>query len=78
MLLHNFRPGGMERLGLGYADLEARNPRLVYAGGFAFDESGPMAGMPGQDMLAQSFSGFAMSGLEDGEPPRISNTPVID
>jgi crotonobetainyl-CoA:carnitine CoA-transferase CaiB-like acyl-CoA transferase len=51
---------------------------LVYAVGFAFGESGPMAGMPGRDMLAQSFSGFAMSGLEDGEQPWISNTPVID
>jgi crotonobetainyl-CoA:carnitine CoA-transferase CaiB-like acyl-CoA transferase len=78
VLLHNFRPGVMERLGLGYADLEKRNPRLIYAAGFAFGESGPMADLPGQDMLAQSFSGFAMSGVEEGGRPRLGNTPVID
>jgi crotonobetainyl-CoA:carnitine CoA-transferase CaiB-like acyl-CoA transferase len=78
VLLHNFRPGVMERLGLGYAELEKRNPRLVYAVGYAFGESGPMAELPGQDMLAQSASGFAMSGVEEGGEPRLSNTPIID
>ena len=78
VLLHNFRPGVMERLGLGYADLEKRNPRLVYAVGYAFGESGPMAELPGQDMLAQSASGFAMSGVEEGGEPKLSNTPIID
>jgi crotonobetainyl-CoA:carnitine CoA-transferase CaiB-like acyl-CoA transferase len=78
VLLHNFRPGVMERLGLGYNDLEPRNPRLIYAGGFAFGDSGPMASFPGQDMLAQSFSGFAMSGRGADEAPQIANPPVMD
>jgi crotonobetainyl-CoA:carnitine CoA-transferase CaiB-like acyl-CoA transferase len=78
VLLHNFRPGVMERLGLGFPDLEKRNPRLVYAAGFAFGESGPMADLPGQDMLAQSFSGLAMSGVEAGMAPRLNNTPMVD
>lgn len=78
VLLHNFRPGVMERLGLGYEQLAEHNPRLIYAAGFAFGETGPLASMPGQDMLAQAYSGFALSGVADGDPPRISNTPVID
>jgi crotonobetainyl-CoA:carnitine CoA-transferase CaiB-like acyl-CoA transferase len=78
VLLHNFRPGVMERLGLGYEQLAEHNPRLVYAAGFAFGETGPLASMPGQDMLAQAYSGFALSGVADGDPPKISNTPVID
>jgi crotonobetainyl-CoA:carnitine CoA-transferase CaiB-like acyl-CoA transferase len=78
VLLHNFRPGVMERLGLGFDDIHRRNPRLIYAAGSAFGESGPMADLPGQDMLAQSFSGLAMSGVEPGESPRLNNTPVVD
>ncbi len=78
VVIHNFRPGVMERLGLGWEALEQRNPRLVYAAGFAFGETGPMARMPGQDMLAQAYSGLARSGLSDDETPRLSNTPVID
>ncbi len=78
VLLHNFRPGVMEKLGLGYEDLARRNPGLVYAVGYGFGKEGPMAALPGQDLLAQSFSGFAMSGVEKGETPRFSNSPVID
>jgi crotonobetainyl-CoA:carnitine CoA-transferase CaiB-like acyl-CoA transferase len=78
VLIHNFRPGVMERLGLGWEELEERNPRLVYAAGFAFGPTGPMAHMPGQDMLAQAYSGLARSGLADDEVPRLSNAPVID
>jgi crotonobetainyl-CoA:carnitine CoA-transferase CaiB-like acyl-CoA transferase len=78
VLLHNFRPGVMERLGLGFAEIHSRNPRLIYAAGFAFGESGPIADLPGQDMLAQSFSGLAMSGVEPGETPRLNNTPAVD
>jgi crotonobetainyl-CoA:carnitine CoA-transferase CaiB-like acyl-CoA transferase len=78
VLIHNFRPGVMERLGLGYAELEQRNPRLVYAGGYAFGETGPMSKFPGQDMLSQSFSGFVMSGRDGSEPPQLSNPPLMD
>jgi crotonobetainyl-CoA:carnitine CoA-transferase CaiB-like acyl-CoA transferase len=78
VLIHNFRPGVMERLGLGYADLEKRNPGLVYAGGYAFGETGPMSKFPGQDMLSQAFSGFVMSGRDGSEAPRLSNPPLMD
>ncbi len=78
VLLHNFRPGVMERLGLGFDDIHRRNRRLIYAAGSAFGDGGPMADLPGQDMLAQSFSGLAMSGVGPGETPRLSNTPIVD
>lgn len=78
VLIHNFRPGVMERLGLDYAELEKRNPRLIYAGGFAFGENGPMSKYPGQDMLSQAFSGFAMSGRDPSAPPQLSNPPLMD
>lgn len=78
VIMHNFRPGVMERLGLGYAELSARNPRLVYAAGFGFGESGPLASRPGQDMLAQAFSGLARGGLEEEEPPHLTNSPIVD
>jgi len=78
VLLHNFRPGVMEHLGLGYEEVSKRNPRIVYAVGYAFGAEGPLTGMPGQDMLAQSMSGFAMNGVEPGDRPRLTATPVVD
>ncbi|WP_407175404.1 CaiB/BaiF CoA transferase family protein [Bradyrhizobium sp. STM 3562] len=78
VLMHNFRPGVMERLGLGYRALSARNPRLIYAAGFGFGEAGPLADRPGQDMLAQAFSGLARGGLQSEQPPQLTNSPIVD
>lgn len=78
VLIHNFRPGVMERLGLGPYDALKLNPRLIYAVSTAFGEKGPLADLPGQDMLAQSLSGFALNGVPRGERPRLTSTPVID
>ncbi|QCM08358.1 CoA transferase (plasmid) [Agrobacterium tumefaciens] len=78
VVLHNFRPGVMERLGFGYEELEKLNPRIVYAVGYAFGDVGPMAHMPGQDMLAQAYSGLARSGLSDDQKPNLANSPYID
>lgn len=78
VLVHNFRPGAMERLGFGYEQVAARNPRLIYAVGYAFGATGPLAGLPGQDMLAQSLSGFALNGVEPGGQPRLTATPTVD
>lgn len=78
VLIHNFRPGVMERLGLGYDELAKRNPKLIFAGGYAFGQQGPMSKLPGQDMLAQAFSGFTMSGRDPDEQPKLNNTPLMD
>ncbi|MCK0754349.1 CaiB/BaiF CoA transferase family protein [Chromohalobacter japonicus] len=78
VLVHNFRPGAMERLGFGYEQVSAINPRLIYAVGYAFGATGPLAGLPGQDMLAQSLSGFALNGVEPEGNPRLTATPTVD
>jgi crotonobetainyl-CoA:carnitine CoA-transferase CaiB-like acyl-CoA transferase len=78
VLIHNYRPGVMERLGLGYGDLTKLNPRLVYAVATGFGEDGPIADRPAQDMIAQTFSGIAMAGVEENEPPRIMGSAAVD
>ncbi|RFU48438.1 CaiB/BaiF CoA-transferase family protein [Paraburkholderia sp. DHOC27] len=58
VLIHNFRPGVMERLGLGYEVVRDLNARLVYATVTGYGELGPWRDKPGQDLLAQSLSGL--------------------
>ncbi|MEM5317780.1 CaiB/BaiF CoA-transferase family protein [Paraburkholderia sp. JHI869] len=69
VLIQNFRPGVIERLGLGYEQARAINPRLVYAGVSGYGETGPWAGLPGQDLLAQSLSGITWLNGNDGDGP---------
>lgn len=77
-VVHNFRPGVMERLGLGYEQLRELNPRLVYASGSGYGPSGPWAERPGQDLLAQSVSGLAADNGPGDAAPVPSATPVVD
>ena len=78
VLLHNYRPGVLERLGFGYEALEAINPRLVYAAASGFGETGPLAGMAGQDFLIQSISGIAWKSTGGAGQPSFLNVPVAD
>ena len=57
VLIQNFRPGVIERIGLGYDAVRALNPRLVYATITGYGAAGPWATLPGQDLLAQARSG---------------------
>lgn len=69
VLIHNFRPGIMERLGIGWGEVSALNPRLIYAGVSGYGPEGPWRDRPGQDLLVQSLSGIAwLSGEGDGPP----------
>jgi CoA:oxalate CoA-transferase len=71
VVTENFSVGTMERLGLGYADLQRENPRLVYASITAFGQHGPYAAQRGYDMLAQAISGYmSITGFPDGPPTR--------
>jgi crotonobetainyl-CoA:carnitine CoA-transferase CaiB-like acyl-CoA transferase len=71
VLVENFRPGTAARLGLGYEQLSARNPRLVYASISGFGQDGPDAALPGYDAIAQARSGMmSVTGEPDGEPMR--------
>ncbi len=66
--VHNFRPGVMEKLGLGYEAFRAANPRIVYAGASAFGTKGPLGRKPGNDILAQAMSGLMSVTGEDDTP----------
>lgn len=69
VLTENFRVGVMERLGLGYAQLKAVNPQLIYCSITGYGRSGPMAGLGGFDLILQAFSGLiAATGEPDREP----------
>jgi crotonobetainyl-CoA:carnitine CoA-transferase CaiB-like acyl-CoA transferase len=69
VLIENYRPGVMERLGLGYEEAAKLNPRLVYCSLSAYDPDGPAREAPGQDLLIQALSGLAsLTGRGDGPP----------
>ena len=69
VVVQNFRPGVMDRLGYGYEDFARVNPRIIYASGSGYGESGPYLKRPGQDMLVQGITGLAsLTGLK-GQPP---------
>jgi crotonobetainyl-CoA:carnitine CoA-transferase CaiB-like acyl-CoA transferase len=65
VVVENFRPGVMGRLGLGYEDLRKINPRVIYAVGSGYGSDGPYSHLPGQDLLIQAISGLgANTGTE--------------
>lgn len=69
VIIENFRPGTLERWGLGYEALAADNPRLILARVTGFGQVGPAAGRPGFGTLAEAMSGFAaLTGEPDGPP----------
>ena len=69
VVLQNFRPGVMDRLGFGYEDLRKINPRIIYCSASGYGDSGPYLSRPGQDMLIQGLSGLsAATGRGDGPP----------
>ncbi|WFU41516.1 CaiB/BaiF CoA-transferase family protein [Bradyrhizobium sp. CB82] len=78
VLVHNFRPGVLERLDLGYEVLSSLNPRLIFAAGSGFGLTGPLAGKPGQDLLAQSLSGLAMRNPDREGRPQLHPTAIAD
>jgi crotonobetainyl-CoA:carnitine CoA-transferase CaiB-like acyl-CoA transferase len=78
VLVENFRPGLMERLGYGYEATAARNPRLIYCSISGFGQSGPEADRPGYDIILQGMSGVtSVTGDPDGTPYRCG-LPVCD
>ena len=69
VIVQNFRPGVIERLGFGYEDVKKVNPRIVYASASGYGATGPWKDRPGQDLLAQSISGFPwLNGSKDMPP----------
>ena len=78
VLVENFRPGAMARLGLDYETVAARYPRLVYCSISGFGGSGPDAGRPGYDLIVQGESGLMdLTGDAGGPPTRIGTAIPI-
>ncbi len=75
VVLENFRPGTMERLGFGYERLRRDNPRLIYCSISGFGESGPESDRPGYDLIVQGESGVMdLTGFPDGPPVKVGNS----
>lgn len=78
IVLENFRPGVMDRLGLGYEALRERNPRLIYCSLTGYGQTGPYAKKGAFDVTVQAISGvMSVTGEEDG-PPVKCGVPVAD
>ena len=71
IVIENFKPGTMEKMGLGYEALSVRNPQIILGSISAFGADGPLSDWPGFDQIAQGYSGLmSLTGLPDGDPTR--------
>jgi len=72
VLIESFRPGTMAKLGLDYATLARQNPRLIYGAISGFGQTGPYAGRPAYDIVAQAMGGtMSVTGEEGGKPVKV-------
>ena len=78
VVVNNFRPGVMERMGLGYEDLRRINRRIIYAVGTGFGLEGPYVNKGGQDVLAQAMSGAMHRRADSRQPLSIYPTALAD
>jgi len=78
VIVSNFRPGVMERLGLDYETVSALNPRIIWASGSGFGATGPYAHKGGQDILGQAYSGVMRRKADPRHPTAIYATPIAD
>lgn len=78
VVVNNFRAGVMERMGLGFEDCQKINPRIIYAVGTGYGESGPYAHKGGQDVLAQAMSGVMARRANESVPVSVYPTALAD
>jgi formyl-CoA transferase len=78
VLIENFKPGGMEKWGLGYADLEGRFPGLIHCRVSGFGADGPLGGLPGYDAVLQAMTGLMSINGDPSTGPMRIGCPVID
>jgi formyl-CoA transferase len=72
VLIENFRPGSLSKLGFGYAAMSALNPRLIYCSITGYGQTGPHAHLPGYDAVIQGEAGIMdVTGFPDGGPTRV-------
>ncbi|MBP1930935.1 CaiB/BaiF CoA transferase family protein [Ammoniphilus resinae] len=78
VIVENFRPGVMDRLGLGYETLKEINPRLVYCSCTGYGSDGPYRDRPGQDLLIQALSGITRMNGRKTDPPTPVGYATVD
>jgi crotonobetainyl-CoA:carnitine CoA-transferase CaiB-like acyl-CoA transferase len=78
VLIHNFRPGVMERIGLGYDIVKQLNPGIIYAEISGYGTEGPWKDLPGQDLLLQAVSGLSWLSNNGNEGPTPMGVAVVD
>jgi len=78
ILLENFRPGVMDRLGLGYDTLSEIHPKLIYCASCGWGQDGPYLTRPGQDLLAQAVAGVLNLNGKAGDPPSPVGMGIAD
>ncbi len=78
VVIENYRPGVVKRLGIDYETVSAINPRIIYASISGFGQTGPWADRPGFDLMAQAMSGVMSVTGQPGGPPLKAGVPVAD
>jgi CoA:oxalate CoA-transferase len=78
VVLENFRPGVMQRLGLGYEDCRTLRPSLIYCSISGYGQSGPQRDYPAIDNIVQATSGMMASNGDEGDPPTRVGWPAVD
>ena len=78
VVVENFRPGVMDRLGLGYDDFAEHNESIIYASSSGYGQDGPYVGRPGQDLLVQAMSGAMFLTGRAGDPPTPNGIGISD
>ncbi|SDH89708.1 formyl-CoA transferase [Paraburkholderia steynii] len=78
VVVSNFRAGVMDRMGIGYEACRSLNPRIIYAVGTGFGETGPYAHKGGQDVLAQAMSGVMARRADESLPISVYPTALAD
>ena len=78
VLVQNFRPGTIEKMGFGYDALKSLNPRIIMVNISAYGQFGPYRDQIGYDPIGQTMSGIAMVTGDEGMPPVRAGVPIID
>ena len=77
VMIHNFRPGVMQRIGLDYATVKAINPHIIYGEISGYGDEGPWKNLPGQDLLVQAVSGLTWLSNSNDEPTAMG-VAIVD
>jgi len=78
VVIENYRPGALDRLGLGYERISEVNPKVIYASGSGYGSDGPYSHLPGQDLLLQAMSGLGANTGTESAGPTVGAAAIVD